>query len=121
MGENQERFARQIKKGVMEMLVLELLAKEPGYGYELLTRLGQAPGGTLQVKEGTLYPILYRLEEEGMLKSDWQAGPSRAVPKKVYTITPAGLSLLEEQKKAWQQFRQDVAFVLDGKEQTDEI
>lgn len=109
----EDRFAQQIKKGVMEMLVLKLLSQKPNYGYELLTRLSNVPGGTLGVKEGTLYPILYRLEEENLLESGWQTETGRAAPKKVYTITPAGLERLKHQKEIWQTFQSDVAFILN--------
>ncbi len=76
------QFERQIKKGIMEMLVLQLLSEESNYGYQLLIRLADTPSGLLKVKEGTLYPILYRLEEDGMLKSGWQTGEGRAASKK---------------------------------------
>ena len=109
--EAEDRFARQIKKGILEMLVLELLSRSPGYGYALLTRLAQAPGGSLQIKEGTLYPILYRLEEEGLLRSDWQTGPGRAAPKKIYTITPQGIQRLGEEQRLWKQFLGDVQYI----------
>lgn len=111
MAIQEDRFARQIKKGVMEMLVLELLAQKPNYGYELLTQLAKAPGGTLQVKEGTLYPILYRLEEDGLLESGWQTSTGRNTPKKIYTITQAGIDRLAAQQKIWQTFQADVAFI----------
>ena len=106
-----ERFLRQIKKGVMEMLVLEHLSRKPDYGYALLMGLAKAPGGCLKVKEGTLYPILYRLEEDGYLKSGWQQGEGRAAPKKIYTITEEGRRQLESQRRTWQTFRQDVEFI----------
>lgn len=112
----EDRFARQIKKGVMEMLVLELLSQQPNYGYELLTRLSNVPGGTLGVKEGTLYPILYRLEEEKLLESGWQTGSGRAAPKKVYSITPAGIERLARQKEIWETFQSDVAYILNQEE-----
>ena len=108
--ENEEaRFARQLKKGVLEMLVLALLAQKPSHGYELLLRLKESSDGLLVLKEGTLYPILYRLEDGGAIKAGWQApeqtgsGPYRAVPRKVYTVTPAGRAALAAQTKAWRQ------------------
>ena len=95
----------------MEMLVLELLSESPGYGYQLLTRLAAAPSGLLQVKEGTLYPILYRLEADGMLAAGWQTGEGRSTPKKMYTITPKGLTELQCQKEIWMKFQQDLAWI----------
>ncbi len=105
------RFERQIKKGVMEMLVLQLLSQQPSYGYQLLTRLAETPSGLLKVREGTLYPILYRLEEEGMLNSGWQTGEGRSAPKKIYTITDKGREELNRQKQIWLRFQQDISFI----------
>ena len=81
----EERFMQQLKKGVLEMLVLELVCQAPTYGYELLTRLKQDSGGLFALKEGTLYPILYRLEDEGMIRSSWSKGEGRTTPKKIYS------------------------------------
>lgn len=105
------RFERQIKKGIMEMLVLQLLSKGSNYGYQLLSRLADTPSGLLKVKEGTLYPILYRLEEEGMLESGWQTGEGRATPKKMYTITDKGKSELLREHQIWDAFQADIAFI----------
>lgn len=106
----EARFAQQLKKGVLEMLVLALLAEKPGHGYELLLRLKEKSGGLLTLKEGTLYPILYRLEDGGAIASQWQppegggAGPYRAVPRKVYTVTAAGRAALAAQAEIWRGF-----------------
>ena len=68
----ESRFSRQMKKGVLEMLVLGLVCEQPGHGYELLNRLAVRSGGVLHTREGTLYPILYRLEDDGFISSSWQ-------------------------------------------------
>ena len=59
-----DRFMQQLKKGVLELLVLESICKGPTYGYALLTELKANTSGFFTLKEGTLYPILYRLEDE---------------------------------------------------------
>ena len=105
------RFERQIKKGIMEMLVLELLSKGPDYGYQLLTKLAETPSGLLKVREGTLYPILYRLEEDGMLEAFWQTGAGRSTPKKIYQITEKGAEELLRQKEIWRKFQEDIRFI----------
>ena len=58
----EDSFAQQLKKGVLEMLVLKLICEKPAYGYELLSELKKSSQGRFCLKEGTLYPILYRLE-----------------------------------------------------------
>lgn len=110
------RFERQIKKGVMEMLVLQLLSESSNYGYQLLTCLSETPSGLLKVKEGTLYPILYRLEEDGMLESGWQTGEGRAAPKKIYTITGKGKEELARQRRVWEAFQADIAYIQERKD-----
>ena len=105
------RFERQIKKGIMEMLVLELLSKNADYGYQLLTKLAETPSGLLKVKEGTLYPILYRLEADGMLEAFWQTGSGRNTPKKIYQITEKGSEELIRQREIWRKFQADILFI----------
>ena len=126
MEDSEIRFARQLKKGVLEMLVLALLKAKPGHGYELLLRLKECSGGELALKEGTLYPILYRLEDSGCIASGWQtpggaeqgnANPYRAMPRKVYTITPAGRAALAAQTKIWHSFAATVQqFIGEGQQ-----
>lgn len=70
----EDRFAQQLKKGVLEMLVLKLICAKPAYGYELLSELKISSQGRFCLKEGTLYPILYRLEDDGMIRSQWSTG-----------------------------------------------
>ena len=111
----ESRFSRQMKKGVLEMLVLGLVCEQPGHGYELLNRLAVRSGGFLHTREGTLYPILYRLEDEGLIESSWQAGPGRGAPKKVYTVTDAGRRAQRDQSALWRRFCACVAqFDEDG-------
>ena len=58
-----EKYERQMKKGVLDMLVLRLLEKEPKYGYQLIQEMREKSDEVFSLKEGTLYPILYRLED----------------------------------------------------------
>ena len=79
----ESRFDSQLKKGVLEMLVLGLLCRRQTYGYQLLGSIRQQSGGYLQLKEGTLYPILYRLEDEGAhlfpVERPGPGGPQKSV------------------------------------------
>lgn len=99
-----DRFAQQLKKGVLEMLVLKLICREATYGYELLSRLKDGSEGMFSLKEGTLYPILYRLEDEGMIASSWTAGEGRTAPKKIYTATDAGREENLRRQIYWKEF-----------------
>ena len=97
----ESRFEQQLKKGVLEMLVLGLVCEQESYGYALLARLEERSGGFLKLKEGTLYPILYRLEDEGLITASWQAGPGGGAPQKYYQATPAGEGELCARRQAW--------------------
>ena len=114
----EHRFARQLKKGVLEMLVLALLDRRASHGYELLQRLKESINGQLVLKEGTLYPILYRLEDDGCISSAWQSPTGEPqTPKtarKVYQITERGRAVLTEHLKVWRQFSSNVEQILEG-------
>ena len=94
-----DRFLQQLKKGVLEMLVLETICKGSTYGYELMTGLKASSNGMFALKEGTLYPILYRLEDEELIQSSWSQGEGRVAPKKMYTATEKGK---QERLRRWQ-------------------
>ena len=82
--QDETRLERQLKKGVLEMLVLRLVCQKPGHGYELLARMDRRSHGAFRLKEGTLYPILYRLEAVSYTHLDVYKrqvpGPPGAVP-----------------------------------------
>lgn len=99
-----DRFSQQLKKGVLEMLVLELICARPTYGYELLSKLKEDSDGQFVLKEGTLYPILYRLEDDGLIAAKWQQGEGRTAPKKMYEATPAGREENLRRREVWQNF-----------------
>ena len=101
---------QQMKKGVLEMLVLETVCDRSTYGYELLGRLKERSGGLFALKEGTLYPILYRLEDDGFVTASWSAGEGRIAPKKIYTATDAGRAEALRRRQLWEQF----AGIVDG-------
>lgn len=105
---------RQLKRGTLEMAVLKLLAERDMYGYQLVTALEERVGESFQVKEGTLYPVLYRLEDASLIEPYWEP-PERGVPRKYYKITPQGTKRLQELIKEWQIFTAGVNKLLEGK------
>ena len=82
----QLRFAQQMKKGALDMLVLKLLQHEEKYGYQLISELRDRSNGALALKEGTLYPILYRLEDGGLVTSRMSAHVAKEPARKYYAI-----------------------------------
>ena len=110
----EDRFAQQLKKGVLEMLVLKLICEKPAYGYELLSELKLSSQGRFFLKEGTLCPILYRLEDDGMIRSQWSTGEGRAAPKKIYEATEAGRAENLRRQRVWREFENTVNAILQG-------
>ena len=89
----------QFKKGVLEIGVLSLLEKKDQYGYELVQTISK----TIEISEGTLYPLLRRLKKEGFLKTylkESKEGPSR----KYYKLTEKGKKKAKEMKDEWKNF-----------------
>lgn len=104
----EDKFSQQLKKGVLEMLVLKLICAGPTYGYELLSRLKEGSHGRFVLKEGTLYPILYRLEDDGLIASKWCQGEGRMAPKKMYEATEAGTLENIRRMQVWMEFEDTV-------------
>ena len=103
-----ERFIQQLKKGVLELLVLDTICQGPTYGYALLTTLRDNTNGSFTLKEGTLYPILYRLEDDGLIVSSWSAAKGRTAPKKIYTATSLGHAARLQRNEIWKDFTNTV-------------
>ncbi|MEU6389869.1 PadR family transcriptional regulator [Streptomyces sp. NPDC046939] len=96
-------------KGVLDLLVLAALTDGESYGYEIGKRLDGAGFG--QIKGGTLYPVLNRLEEAGLVAAEFRAtekGPGR----RYYTLTDAGRATLAEQGALWREFDASVRAML---------
>jgi len=74
-------IARELKRGTLELIILHLLAPGEAYGYEIVSTLTAHSDGALTVTDGTLYPVLYRLERAGFVQVRWDT-PDRGVPRK---------------------------------------
>lgn len=98
--------------GVPELLLLRLLARQAMYGYELVQGIRHLTGGVLSFGEGSVYPILHRLEAEGMIRGGREAVGGRT--RVVYRLTPAGTSRLEAATGRWEQVTAAVAQALRG-------
>ncbi len=110
----EDRFLQQMKKGILELLVLDSICRQPAYGYELMTGIAQRTGGLFLLKEGTLYPILYRMEDEGLIQSAWSPGEGRKAPKKMYTATQTGQETNLRRKAMWLEFSATVTDFVEG-------
>jgi PadR family transcriptional regulator PadR len=96
-------------KGVLDLLVLCCLADGESYGYEIAKRLDEAGLGT--IRGGTLYPVLNRLEEAGLVEAEFRAA-ERGPGRRYYRLTGEGRRSLTEQGEAWLAFHRSVGAVL---------
>ncbi len=99
-------------KGHLDMLVLAVLAAGPLHGYAVIEQLRTRSGDSFDLPEGTIYPVLHRLEKEGLLASAWSEAAGRQ--RRTYTLTGAGKRALVEQRRAWLAFSDAVGQVLGG-------
>lgn len=86
----QKEVQTKLTKGLLDMIVLQLLKNEPMHGYQIITSIRRSLG--VYFGPSTVYPLLGMLEEKGYVKSEWSMGGER--PRKVYTLTSDGQSLL---------------------------
>ena len=99
----------QFKKGVLEICVLSVLARKDCYGYELVAEISKR----IDISEGTIYPLLRRLKDEGYVTTYLQEsveGP----PRKYYRLTESGRKEEHEQKEEWMRFASSVNALLEG-------
>ena len=98
----------ELRRGTLILLVLSQM-KEPTYGYNLVKKLNDRD---IPMDANTLYPLMRRLEGQGMLKSQWDTGEGK--PRKYYQITPDGQEVLEKTKQYWDKFSMNVNAMLEG-------
>jgi PadR family transcriptional regulator PadR len=101
--DDRKGIERELKRGSLELIVLHLLAPDEAYGYEIVTKLTEQTNGALEVTDGTLYPVLYRLERAGFVAVRWETR-ARGVPRKYYQLTAAGRQELERLTQEWTTF-----------------
>jgi PadR family transcriptional regulator, regulatory protein PadR len=109
--EDRRSIERELKRGSLELIVLHLLAPGEAYGYEIVSKLTDQSDGNLGVTEGTLYPVLYRLERGGFVSVRWET-QARGVPRKYYRLTEAGRTELATLTREWTTFAAAMARLL---------
>jgi transcriptional regulator len=97
------KLKKDVPQGTLALMVLKTLdVLGPLHGYGIARRIEQISGDLLSVNQGTLYPVLIRLEQEGAVESDW--GPSESNRRaRFYRLTRAGRKLLASEKRDWEQ------------------
>lgn len=99
----------QLRKGSLELAVLALLASQPRYGVEIVDDLAARPG--LEATGGTIYPLLTRLKNSGLVETTWRESPV-GPPRKYYALTDAGRVQLKAQRDAWIKLSTALAILL---------
>lgn len=105
----------QLRKGVLDILILKLISEKDMYGYELMKELEEKSRQYYTLKEGSLYPVLYRLEDNGLIES-YRIDDSgrRAVPRKYYRISEKGIATVAIHKDQWNLFVKSSNYIIGG-------
>ena len=102
-----------LPQGTLDLLILKTLALEPRHGWEISERIRQVSGDVLQVRQGSLYPALHRLERRGWIAASWGTSEHNRRAK-YYALTPKGRGQLESDVEAWRALTAAVGHVLDA-------
>jgi PadR family transcriptional regulator len=104
---------RELRRGSLELAILHLLSGGEAYGYEIVSKLTARTNGALEITDGTLYPVLYRLERAGFVTVRWETA-GRGVPRKYYDLTPSGRDELARLTREWTTFAKAMADLLSS-------
>ncbi len=92
----------ELLPGTLDLLILKAVSLRPEHGYGILLRIEQISAGHLPVQQGTLYPALYRLEDRGLLATEWGTSSNNRRAK-FYSITAEGRKQLRQERSSWEQ------------------
>jgi DNA-binding PadR family transcriptional regulator len=100
-----ENISGDALRGHLETMVLAVLERGATHGFDVLRRLEQAGCGALRLKEGTLYPVLYRLERARLVRAAWEDESDRRGPRRrIYHLTRKGTRALAAGREGWRAF-----------------
>lgn len=101
------------RRGVMSLVILSLLKKEDMYGYQLVQETIQRSGGRIETQEGSLYPVLYKLVDQGLI-SDRRVQVGKRMTRVYYHLEPAGLERLAALTREYRELTQGVFLIMEG-------
>ncbi|MEM3396003.1 MAG: PadR family transcriptional regulator [Thermoplasmata archaeon] len=107
----ESEWSAELKKGIIPLCILASLAKERKYGFQIIKELRELSDGYLDLKEGTLYPALHRLEQKGYVKSEWVI-QEQGIPRKYYVLTNEGRAALQQLLGEWEKVVKSVERVV---------
>ena len=105
----------ELLQGTLDMLILKVAALRPIHGYAMVQRLRQISRDALQIRQGSLYPALYRLENRGWLESEWKTTEGGR-DAKYYSLTKAGRQQLDAETEGWKRLCEAISLVLETAE-----
>lgn len=108
----------ELLRGNTHTLVLAVLRSGPLHGYGIAREVNRRGGDALRCKQGTLYPVLYALEQDDLIRGVWEHTDGDR-PRKVYALTEAGIGELERRIRSWRRFNAAMERVLGGEESPD--
>ncbi len=108
---SQSRFSTEMVRSCTDLVILALLLERPMYGYEILVTLTDRGSGEFEFKQGTLYPLLYRLEREGWIRGEWVEPPT-GKKRKVYSLTAEGMRVRAARLEEWTRFTEAINSIL---------
>jgi transcriptional regulator len=111
MSSRDDDFKADLLQGTLDLLVLKALSLEPLHGLGVSNRISQITNGTFDVKPGSLFPALHRMEEAGWLKSEWGESENKRRAK-YYSLTRAGRRQLETETEDWQRISMAIGSAL---------
>ena len=106
MGKNAD-----LLQGTLDMLILKAVSLGPLHGYGVLVRIQQISRETLQIQQGSLYPALYRLERQKLIRAEWGESENNRRAK-YYTLTAAGRKRLRDELDSWNRLTEAIANVM---------
>ena len=104
----------ELLQGTLDMLILKAVSLGPLHGYGVLLRFQQISGGRLEIQQGSLYPALYRLEDQGWISSEWGESENKRKAK-YYQLTAEGKRRLESEREKWNRMAELIAGILATK------
>jgi PadR family transcriptional regulator PadR len=100
-------------QGTLDMLILKTLALEPMHGWGISQRIQQISNGVLSINQGSLYPALYRLEQQGWITAEWGSSENNRQAK-FYELTRTGRKQLTEETENWERLSTAVSQILEN-------
>lgn len=100
-----------LPQGTLDLLILTILASHPQHGYAISRRLQRMSNDVIQVRQGSLYPALHRLDNRGLLATEWRQSETGR-DAKYYSLTKKGRAELERERARWRQFTRAINIVL---------